>query len=77
MNYFYKNINHILKRCLQLFLLVAGFGMIGQIIVVKSDFERDTNNTLIDFFMLAPILIFYLLMIRDRVKAQRNREIEE
>ena len=71
--------NHILKRCLQLFLLVAGFGIVAQIIVIKGDLDPETNYTFIDFFMLAPILIFYLLMIRDRVKARRNRstEIEE
>ncbi|AXG74296.1 hypothetical protein DVK85_08660 [Flavobacterium arcticum] len=79
MNYFYIIIIHILKRSLQLFLLVFSFGTIGQIILEKSEMERGISLILMKIIAITPILIFYFIMLKDRIEIRRNRntEIEE
>lgn len=77
MNQFHNNLNHILKRFLQLLILYLSFRIFAFIVFRIFTFPKGSFIWIQLSYIAVPLLLFYSIIIRDRIRARRYKDDDE
>lgn len=67
---------YILKMFFQFLILVITCYFPGHILLNITVFSEETNHVLRSIIVLTPFMIISFIIIRDRIKARRNGNID-
>ena len=68
-----NDMNYLLKRFIQFFILLIVFYVPGQIFLNTTTLSQETNYMFCNIVGLTPFIIMSFIIIIDRIKARRNR----